>query len=275
MCGICGIIHYGSELPPVRATAFRVLSRCLLDESESRGHDATGICIIQDKKVSVVKDHIQANRFTSSEAYRLVASKISGDNFRSMIGHTRAQTKGSYLYNTNNHPIIAGSVVGVHNGMINNDDHLFSQYSDNIQRAGRVDSEIIFRLIDFYLRNGRTIVEAVQLTSSKLYGSYSCAFITTDSIRYVTIFRNNMSALALCTIPNIEAMVFASTKFILKRALSNGLPLYEDEAEDIPIKDGSIGLRIDTETGKIFDFPLMDTNNHARNMFCGGPYNVL
>jgi glutamine phosphoribosylpyrophosphate amidotransferase len=165
-------------------------------------------------------------------------------------------TKGSPILNTNNHPIIAGRVIGVHNGIINNDDALFSKYANRIERAGQVDSEIIFRLIDYHIFTGKTIVESVKLTSRDLIGSYAVAFIHTDWPRYLTIFSNAMtySNAVLYVFKNTRSMVFASSKYILNEALSglSWLPV----SHSIPIEISMAGIRIDLDSGKIFGFDL-------------------
>ena len=68
----------------------------------------------------------------------------------SIVGHCRQKTKGTERNNANNHPIVRDLIVGVHNGMIHNDDITFNNYKDAIKRNGEVDSEIIFALIEYF-----------------------------------------------------------------------------------------------------------------------------
>src|SRR5262249_40882864 len=68
---------------------------------------------------------------------------------RHVLIHVRDYTKGHPTIDANNHPIRHGAVVGVHNGIIENDDALFEQYG--IERAHpdmTVDSEAIFALVN-------------------------------------------------------------------------------------------------------------------------------
>ena len=61
----------------------------------------------------------------------------------------RDYTKGHPTILANNHPIRHGAVVGIHNGIIVNDDELFAGHG--IERAEpemTVDSEAIFALVD-------------------------------------------------------------------------------------------------------------------------------
>ncbi len=66
-----------------------------------------------------------------------------------MLLHVRDYTKGHPAVDANNHPIRHGAVVGVHNGVIENDDALLAAHG--IERAApemTVDSEAIFALVN-------------------------------------------------------------------------------------------------------------------------------
>ena len=63
--------------------------------------------------------------------------------------HVRDYTKGHPTIEANNHPIRHGSVVGIHNGIIVNDEEIFARYG--FERAHpdmTVDSEAIFALAE-------------------------------------------------------------------------------------------------------------------------------
>jgi glucosamine 6-phosphate synthetase-like amidotransferase/phosphosugar isomerase protein len=66
-----------------------------------------------------------------------------------VLVHVRDYTKGHPTIAANNHPIRHGAVVGVHNGIITNDDELLA--ARGIERAApgmTVDSEAIFALAE-------------------------------------------------------------------------------------------------------------------------------
>ena len=66
-----------------------------------------------------------------------------------LLAHVRDYTKGHPSLTANNHPIRHGAVVGVHNGIIGNDDELFAQHAISRAEPGMtVDSEIIFALAE-------------------------------------------------------------------------------------------------------------------------------
>jgi glucosamine 6-phosphate synthetase-like amidotransferase/phosphosugar isomerase protein len=84
--------------------------------------------------------------------------------------HVRDYTKGHPTLAANNHPIRHGTVVGIHNGVIANDEEIFARYS--FARAApdmTVDSEAIFALAE------REWSRASAL--EQLYGSMASAWM--------------------------------------------------------------------------------------------------
>jgi glucosamine 6-phosphate synthetase-like amidotransferase/phosphosugar isomerase protein len=221
MCGIFGIIYYGSTtLPPLQAASLRTLTSKLLLAAEMRGKDASGVAILTGNDVVVYKAPLNASRLLKTNGYENVSTKINAD-FHAIIGHARAQTKGTYKNNRNNHPIIADKIVGVHNGMINNDDSLFLQNKNVLVRAAQVDSEIIFRLLNHFLCNpDTTLIKAVQSTTKLLTGSYACAFIDSNRAKFITLFKR-WNPIDILVVPAASLIVFASVGFLARKALSD------------------------------------------------------
>jgi glucosamine 6-phosphate synthetase-like amidotransferase/phosphosugar isomerase protein len=66
-----------------------------------------------------------------------------------VLVHVRDYTKGHPTIDANNHPIRHGSVVGIHNGIIVNDEEIFARYGfEHAAPEMTVDSEAIFALMD-------------------------------------------------------------------------------------------------------------------------------
>jgi len=225
--------------------------------SSTRGRDASGLCISDTEKISLYKNSEPAMQFIEDQNYKKLLDTIKSDDLpRIVIGHTRAETKGDHRYNINNHPIKAGSVIGVHNGIISNDDKLFENYHERFDRSGKVDSEIIFRLIDYKLQEGCSIVEAVKETSGIISGTFACAFVTSLAPRYLTIFSNQQySAVELYNFKDAKWLMFASTEAILDSALKNKSWAGNlARCDKFSLKEE--GLRIDSKTGKMYLFPI-------------------
>jgi len=157
MCGIAAILLHPQERTDGDWQAIREVFTQNLLFNEIRGKAATGVALIRaDGKSEVYKLPISATGFFATEKYRALLSSIDSETTL-LLGHTRHPTKGDPSNNGNNHPLQVGTVYGVHNGHIENDDALFDQFG--FPRQAEVDSEIIFRLLE-------------SLTSSQLNGGY-------------------------------------------------------------------------------------------------------
>ncbi len=146
MCGLAGVLLYPGERAPDVWRAIRDCFTQTLIFNEERGRYAAGVAVIQgDGTVHLLKEPMPASAFVETAAYREIMARV-GPQTTCILGHARMPTKGSRWNNANNHPIVAGHVVGIHNGHIRNDDELFARF--RFPRTAEVDSEIIFRLLD-------------------------------------------------------------------------------------------------------------------------------
>lgn len=182
MCGIVGAVLFnrGSNTDLIsKINAYYFTS--LLLETEERGKDATGVFVhYEDKIFSGIKIGVQASKLVGwdiddirKEAKFEDAGKEAKENeeipdggkttyrgflnefwinnptlVRSVLGHCRKKTKGTETNNNNNHPIIVGDIVGVHNGGVDNDAKIFDLHKNDFERIGEVDSEAIFQLMN-------------------------------------------------------------------------------------------------------------------------------
>jgi predicted glutamine amidotransferase len=256
MCGIFGIANYGITTY-YKAKSLRKATRRLLEESEVRGSAASGICVLTKDRVSLYKSKLPGSKLVNTDKYSLILKEVHhSKDFKALIGHTRAPTQGSPMYNVNNHPITTDRIIGVHNGQISNDYALFSQFENKITRKGQVDSEIIFQLIDYYRSTGSSLIESVEKTNERIIGSCACAFIDKENPRYLSLFSNKLYGdLVVLVFATISTMVFASTEGILKKALkdNSGLdPRFATNSFELK----RAGARIDLLTGDICSYDL-------------------
>jgi glucosamine 6-phosphate synthetase-like amidotransferase/phosphosugar isomerase protein len=137
MCGIAGFSL--TERSTVSRTA---AARVLLAGIAERGADAAGYAYRHDgPNARVYKQR--------SGASALLDQVVLPDTTRHVLMHVRDYTKGHPRIEANNHPIRHGAVIGVHNGLIVNDDEIFgSRGWDRAHPEMTVDSEAIFALID-------------------------------------------------------------------------------------------------------------------------------
>src|SRR6266571_3067731 len=134
MCGIAGY-----SLSTDSTVDRTVAARALLAGIAERGADAVGFAYRREGAVTAHKQQSGASALLERVSVPHEATQL--------LVHVRDYTKGHPSLAANNHPIRHGAVVGVHNGVIVNDDELFAL--ERIERAESemtVDSEIIFAL---------------------------------------------------------------------------------------------------------------------------------
>jgi len=146
MCGIAALFLYPQPRSNSQWASICNLFTQNLLSNEERGKEATGCAVLQqDGQVFTQKIPLPASVFVTCPEYQDLLTKI-GKQTTLVLGHTRQPTKGDPSLNSNNHPLHAGPVFGVHNGQIDNDEDLFTKYG--CPRSAEVDSEIIFRLLE-------------------------------------------------------------------------------------------------------------------------------
>jgi glucosamine 6-phosphate synthetase-like amidotransferase/phosphosugar isomerase protein len=148
MCGIAGY-----SLSPDSPVGRTLAAQALLAGIAERGADAVGYASRgADGEISVTK--------LRGGASALLDEIAVAPDARHVLIHVRDFTKGHPEIAANNHPIRHGSVVGIHNGVIANDDDLFEKYG--IERAEpdmTVDSEVIFALMELHRNDPRALTE--------------------------------------------------------------------------------------------------------------------
>src|SRR3954447_24019837 len=136
MCGIAGYsVQSGSALDRTLA------AQALLAAIAERGADAVGYAYrrSEDTYATVVKQRTPASQL-------LDRIHVPPEATQALV-HVRDYTKGHPSINANNHPVRHGPVVGIHNGIIVNDDEILGCFECSRAEAEMtVDSEAIFAL---------------------------------------------------------------------------------------------------------------------------------
>src|SRR5207245_9407958 len=113
----------------------------LLAAVAERGADAVGYADRAPGETypTVVKQRTPASKLLERVSVPQTANQL--------LVHVRDYTKGHPSINANNHPVRHGPVVGIHNGVITNDDELLAPHScARSEPEMTVDSEAIFAL---------------------------------------------------------------------------------------------------------------------------------
>jgi glucosamine 6-phosphate synthetase-like amidotransferase/phosphosugar isomerase protein len=197
MCGIAGYsLSAASEVDRTLA------AQALLAGIAERGADAVGYAY--RRGTSPVRIHKQR-----SGASALLEQVLLPGSASEALIHVRDYTKGHPRIEANNHPIRHGAVVGVHNGIIFNDDELMEEHGfERAEPEMTVDSEAIFALAEAH--------EAAPRALEQLRGSMATAWL--DERRPGTVFLARGVGRPLWIGTAREEMLFASTKAALEVA---------------------------------------------------------
>jgi glucosamine 6-phosphate synthetase-like amidotransferase/phosphosugar isomerase protein len=136
MCGIAGF-----NLSPTSGVERTLAAQALLAAIAERGADAVGYAYRQPGSgyATVVKQRSPASRLLDHISVPAEATQL--------LVHVRDYTKGHPSIAANNHPVRHGPVVGIHNGIIVNDDELLAEFDcARAEPRMTVDSEAIFAL---------------------------------------------------------------------------------------------------------------------------------
>src|SRR6184192_2105337 len=134
MCGIAGY-----SLSPESRVDRTLAAQALLAGIAERGADAVGYAY-RGAGESTVAVHKQ-----QSGASALLEQVSVPAGVTQALVHVRDYTKGHPTIAANNHPVRHGPVVGIHNGIITNDDELLERHGcARAEPQMTVDSEAIF-----------------------------------------------------------------------------------------------------------------------------------
>ena len=135
MCGIFGFL-IGEDLRLSADELMDIVNR-MFRLSESRGKEASGIAVKVKGEIYVFKQPISASKMVKSDKYRTLFEKVIKKKAQVeghlkapivVMGHSRLQTNGPSEINSNNQPVVKSGAVGIHNGIIANDNELWESF---------------------------------------------------------------------------------------------------------------------------------------------------
>jgi glucosamine 6-phosphate synthetase-like amidotransferase/phosphosugar isomerase protein len=234
MCGIAGY-----SLSASSAVERTLAAQALLAGIAERGADAVGYAHrARDGRVAIHKQR--------SGASKLLERVVLPAETTEALVHVRDYTKGHPRIEANNHPIRHGAVVGVHNGIIFNDDELMAQHGfERAEPQMTVDSEAIFALAESY--------EGAPQALEQLRGSMATAWL--DERRPGTLFLARGVGRPLWLGTGRQETLFASTKAALEVAERYlGLKLRKRELRE--------GTRVAVADGRVFEERRFDPDRN-------------
>src|SRR5262245_36645451 len=155
-----------------------------------------------------------------------------------LLVHVRDYTKGHPSIAANNHPVRHGPVVGIHNGIITNDDELLEPYDcARAEPQMTVDSEAIFAVAAHSLSDPRALEE--------LEGAMAAAWFDERQPAVIHVARG--TGRPLWVGQGRDGVFFASTKLALE-VLEHycGMSLRKRQVREgtlLALRDGAIAAR--------------------------------
>src|SRR5829696_4864538 len=226
MCGIAGYSVSGNS-----AVDRRLAAQALLAGIAERGADAVGYAWRDGSAAA----HVHKQR---GGAAGLLDRIDMAAGATEVLVHVRDYTKGHPTIEANNHPIRHGAVVGVHNGIIVNDEEVFARYG--FARAHpemTVDSEAIFALAE----HAQGSPEALE----ELHGAMATAWL--DERSPSTLYLARAVGRPLWVGTRGKELFFASTRDALevlestlrltlrKREVDEGMLLHVEEGRVVTV----------------------------------------
>jgi len=196
MCGIAGY-----SLSPRSRVDRTLAAQALLAAIAERGADAVGYAHRSPgaRYPTVIKQRTPASKLLERVAVPDDASEL--------LVHVRDYTKGHPSIAANNHPVRHGPVVGIHNGIIVNDDELLADHPcARTEPEMTVDSEAIFALA----AHSRSDAHALEV----LHGSMAAAWM--DERDPGVLYAARGTGRPLWLGQGRAGLVFASTKHALE-----------------------------------------------------------
>ena len=204
-----------------------------LHKMEYRGYDSAGIALHQNDGIA----HLR-----TLGKVQLLEEKMIAEKPKSKLGiaHTRWATHGEPS-EINAHPHKSqDSVYIVHNGIIENYVELREDLKkDGYEFISQTDSELIAHLLDLYINQGQSMIDAMYLVKEKLEGAYAIAAIDIKDSTNLVIARNKSPLL-----------MGIGTDEIL--AASDPLAIAQQTNDFIFLEDGDVA-EISANSYKIFD----------------------
>jgi glutamine---fructose-6-phosphate transaminase (isomerizing) len=240
MCGIFGIIS--NEI--INNNHLKVLS----NHSRQRGRDSSGLVKYDNSSYSTVRADYDINK---------LMKKINLNKSLLAVGHSRLVTNGL----SDNQPVMRDDVIVLHNGIIVNDDRLWSEL--HIDRKQQIDSEVIIGLVLDKLQENSPLEDIPNVIFDKCKGVVSSAILLPKLGKAILLSNNG----SLYVSHSQNSTYFSSESYPLKKI---GLPNIKKILNDFVILDipqcKSMGSVVDHKS-RIFDLvPALSFNKEKESL---------
>lgn len=217
MCGIWGISDMGADVS--HQTLVKMIKKLMI-LSETRGKDASGIAVMQDDRLCVLRKAKSSRELLIDNEFikyleNNVLKSTSGNIW--ITGHSRLVTNGTQYDPNNNQPVAKKHMALVHNGVIVNEDELWSGLPENT-REYEVDSEAVLETINYQYMKLGSAQEAITEALKCIRGMASVICLMQEG--HHMIAASNNGSLYQCSSKDGKLVIFASESLMLKRMIS-------------------------------------------------------
>jgi glucosamine--fructose-6-phosphate aminotransferase (isomerizing) len=161
MCGIVGAIAQANVIDILLEGLRRL---------EYRGYDSAGVAVLKNNEITRVRSLGKVSKLIEECQLKDLSGSIG-------IAHTRWATHGVPSEN-NAHPLLAGPLAIVHNGIIEN----YLELKEQLLKEGEIfesetDTEVFVKVINKNLKSSTSLLEAIQKTLKTVRGAYGTVLI--------------------------------------------------------------------------------------------------
>lgn len=223
MCGIFGLVP-GPGTRFTQPLLRRAVEKLFL-LSENRGKEASGLAIRGRDDLLVHRVPFAASKLLKTNAFARIMDTALPESFRpgdpsfkAIIGHSRLTTNGFQGIRTNNQPVRANGLVGVHNGIIVNVDDLWREQPE-LTRRYDVDTEVLMAMLGSHLAAGEELETALGAFFSRIEGTVSTGILFEN--RNILLVASNTGSLYTCLARDGSIALFTSERHFLESLLSD------------------------------------------------------
>jgi glucosamine--fructose-6-phosphate aminotransferase (isomerizing) len=195
---MCGIVGYLGPKDP-KSVIVGGLRRL-----EYRGYDSAGLAVFDQGRIKVVRASGKLSELQKKTDHERFDGHLG-------IGHTRWATHG-VPSERNAHPHSVGGITLVHNGIIENYQHLRSRLAEGgAQFSSDTDSELVAHLIAQKIQQTNDLVRAVELVLPEIDGAYAIVAIWEKRPEEMVAFKSGPPLLlGLGEVGSKKEYIFAS-----------------------------------------------------------------
>ncbi len=174
---MCGIVGY---IGPKQAAPILLDG---LSKLEYRGYDSAGVAVNTKDGIKIAKEVGKLSNLSDAiDGGKLLEGSIG-------IGHTRWATHGKPT-TVNAHPHESKRFVLVHNGIIENEEHIRKTYLDGVTFNSDTDTEIIPYLLNRFTNEGEDVELAIKHAMTVIEGSYALAILDKENPGVIYVAKN-------------------------------------------------------------------------------------